>query len=47
MEVQPNAIYGGFARRCVAHTTDDNDEENTYMVTDENGCSTDPTIFGE
>ena len=45
--MQPNAIYGGFARRCVAHTTDDNDEENTYMVTDENGCSTDPTIFGK
>lgn len=40
------AIYGGFARSCVAKTTD-GDEENEYVVTDENGCATDPTIFGE
>ena len=44
--MQPNAIYGGFARRCVAHTMDD-DGENEYLVTDDNGCATDPSIFGE
>ena len=47
VEVQPNAIYGGFARRCVAHTTDDDDNENTYVVTDNDGCATDPAIFGK
>merc|ERR1712117_168438 len=47
VEVQPNAIYGGFARSCVAHTMDDNDKDNEYLVTDENGCATDPSIFGE
>jgi len=31
VDVQPNAIYGGFARRCVAHTMDDNGE-NEYLV---------------
>ena len=46
VDVQPNAIYGGFARRCVAHTMDD-DGENEYLVTDDNGCATDPSIFGE
>jgi len=46
VDVQPNAIYGGFARRCVAHTMDDNGE-NEYLVTDDNGCATDPSIFGE
>lgn len=40
------AIYGGFARSCVAKTMEDN-VENEYIVTDENGCATDPTIFGE
>lgn len=40
------AIYGGFARNCVAKTMEDN-LENEYVVTDENGCATDPTIFGE
>lgn len=40
------AIYGGFARNCVAKTMEDN-LENEYIVTDENGCATDPTIFGE
>jgi hypothetical protein len=47
VDVQPNAIYGGFARRCVAHTMDDDDRENEYLVTDDNGCATDPSIFGE
>merc|ERR1719336_3838086 len=38
VDVQPNAIYGGFARRCVATTMgDDGDNE----------CATDPSIFGE
>lgn len=46
VDVQPNSIYGGFARRCVAHTMDD-DGENEYLVTDDNGCATDPSIFGE
>lgn len=40
------AIYGGFARNCVAKTMED-DLENEYVVTDENGCATDATIFGE
>lgn len=40
------AIYGGFARNCVAKTMEDS-KENEYIVTDENGCATDPTIFGE
>lgn len=46
VEVQPSSIYGGFARNCVAKTMEDN-QENEYIVTDENGCATDPTIFGE
>lgn len=41
-----SAIYGGFARGCVAKTMEDN-VENEYQVTDENGCATDPSIFGE
>lgn len=40
------AIYGGFARSCIAKTMEDN-IENEYVVTDENGCATDPSIFGE
>lgn len=40
------AIYGGFARSCIAKTIEDN-IENEYIVTDENGCATDPSIFGE
>lgn len=40
------AIYGGFARSCIAKTMDNN-VENEYIVTDENGCATDPTIFGD
>lgn len=40
------AIYGGFARSCVAKTMEDS-VENEYIVTDENGCATDPSIFGE
>nr|CAD7393327.1 unnamed protein product [Timema cristinae] len=46
VEVQPSTIYGGFARTCIAKTMEDN-VENEYIVTDENGCATDPTIFGE
>lgn len=46
VDVQPGSIYGGFARSCVAKTTEDN-VENEYLVTDENGCATDPSIFGE
>ncbi|XP_031350388.1 uncharacterized protein LOC116176061 [Photinus pyralis] len=46
VEVQPGSIYGGFARSCIAKTMGDN-VENEYIVTDENGCATDPTIFGE
>lgn len=42
----PSAIYGGFARTCVAKTMEEN-VENEYIVTDENGCATDPSIFGE
>ncbi|EFX65777.1 hypothetical protein DAPPUDRAFT_229540, partial [Daphnia pulex] len=42
VEVQPIGIYGGFARSCYAVT----DNNNTHLVTDENGCPTDPTIFG-
>ena len=45
--MQPNAIYGGFARRCVALTDDDEGGTNNYVVTDDNGCATDPSIFGE
>lgn len=40
------AIYGGFARSCVAKTKENN-VENEYTVTDENGCATEPNIFGE
>lgn len=46
VDVQPSSIYGGFARSCVAKTMEDN-VENEYIVTDENGCATDPSIFGE
>ncbi|PNF22176.1 hypothetical protein B7P43_G05064 [Cryptotermes secundus] len=46
VEVQPASIYGGFARSCIAKTMEDS-VENEYVVTDENGCATDPTIFGE
>lgn len=40
------AIYGGFARGCVAKTMEEN-VENEYIVTDDDGCATDPSIFGE
>lgn len=46
VEVQPGSIYGGFARSCVARTSD-NKIENEYIVTDEDGCATDPKIFGD
>lgn len=41
-----SAIYGGFARSCVAKTMEDS-VENEYIVTDENGCATEPSIFGD
>lgn len=40
-------IYGGFARSCVALTANSDGGDNEYIVTDENGCATDPAIFGE
>lgn len=46
VDVHPTSIYGGFARSCVAKTLDNN-VENEYIVTDENGCATDPNIFKE
>lgn len=45
VEVQPDYIYGGFARSCTAKTMEDN-QEIQYEVTDADGCATDPTIFG-
>ena len=45
VDVQPDFIYGGFARSCVAKTMED-EGEFQYEVTDENGCATDPSIFG-
>ncbi|KAI1292053.1 Latent-transforming growth factor beta-binding protein 4 [Halotydeus destructor] len=45
VDVQPDFIYGGFARSCVAKTMED-DGEFQYEVTDANGCATDPSIFG-
>ena len=45
VEVPPREIYGGFARNCIARTVDENNDENIYKVTDDNGCSTDPNIF--
>jgi hypothetical protein len=47
VEVTPTSIYSGFARNCVAKTTNDAEVENTYKVTDENGCATDPSVFAE
>ena len=44
--IKISAIYGGFARTCVAKTMEES-VENEYIVTDENGCATDPSIFGE
>ena len=46
LDVQQNATHGGFARSCVAYTMDDSGELD-HLVTDENGCATDPFIFGE
>ncbi|ETN60100.1 dumpy [Anopheles darlingi] len=46
VEVQPATIYGGFARSCVAKTMEES-VENEYIVTDEDGCATDPSIFGD
>lgn len=46
VDVQPDSIYGGFARSCEAKTMDD-DGEYQYEVTDANGCATDPSIFSD
>ncbi|XP_035708187.1 uncharacterized protein LOC110850149 isoform X2 [Folsomia candida] len=46
VEVQPQTIYSGFPRNCVAKIMA-GDAKNEYLVTDENGCATDPTAFGE
>lgn len=40
-----SVIYGGYARSCVARTMED-EGEFQYEVTDDNGCATDPSIFG-
>lgn len=41
-------IYGGFARSCIAKTSQvATNEETEYQVTDADGCATDPSIFGE
>jgi len=45
VDVQPDFIYGGYARSCVAKTMED-EGEFQYEVTDANGCATDPSIFG-
>lgn len=45
VDVQPDFIYGGFARSCFAKTMEE-EGEFQYEVTDENGCATDPSIFG-
>ncbi len=45
VDVQPDFIYGGFARSCIAKTMEE-DGEFQYEVTDANGCATDPSIFG-
>ncbi len=47
VKVQPGAIYGGFARNCLARTVDEDNDETVYTVTDDNGCATDPDIFDE
>ncbi|ROT61489.1 Neurogenic locus Notch protein [Penaeus vannamei] len=47
VQVEPSNIYGGFARSCVALTANSDGGDNEYIVTDENGCATDPAIFGE
>lgn len=40
-------IYGGFARNCIALTANTDGSDNEHLVTDEHGCATDPSIFGE
>lgn len=45
VNVQPDFIYGGFARSCIAKTMEE-EGEFQYEVTDANGCATDPSIFG-
>ncbi|XP_028157244.1 uncharacterized protein LOC114350564 isoform X7 [Ostrinia furnacalis] len=48
VDVQPSSIYGGFARSCIAKTSEvATNVENEYTVTDADGCATDPSIFGE
>ena len=45
LSISFTVIYGGFARSCVARTMED-EGEFQYEVTDDNGCATDPSIFG-
>ncbi|XP_037295454.1 uncharacterized protein LOC119189544 isoform X2 [Manduca sexta] len=48
VDVQPSSIYGGFARSCIAKTSEvSTNVENEYQVTDADGCATDTAIFGE
>lgn len=48
VDVQPSSIYGGFARSCIAKTSQQSTNiENEYTVTDADGCATDNSIFGE
>src|SRR5687768_12972539 len=46
VEVEPSSIYGGFARNCIARTMQ-SEGDNEYIVTDENGCAQDPSVFEE
>lgn len=47
IQVEPSNIYGGFARSCIALTANTDGSDNEHLVTDEHGCATDPSIFGE
>ena len=47
VKVSPGAIYGGFARNCIATTVGEDNDQTVYTVTDDNGCATDPEIFDE
>lgn len=49
VEVQPDNIYGGFARSCEAQTQSSDEPDATggelIAVTDSRGCAIDPAIF--
>ncbi|MPC58354.1 Cuticlin-1 [Portunus trituberculatus] len=47
IQVEPSNIYGGYARNCIALTANTDGTDNEHLVTDEHGCATDPSIFGE